>query len=812
MNDPFDPYVSFELDSTFSTGSKETVTFEIMYQGSATSGTLYYKAGSNSGVAYSETQRVNFGIIPDGAYHRVVLSINGLTGKTLRGIRIDINDGAAGDTFSVRDMKVIQLKGSKNTDFALEHTLHTYSDKVNSDVRLLFSKASSAYSSFGYEYRIPVSTVDALVFEDAAGVKTDAAAFSGNKIYYIGFSIRGAGMLGFVGCSDGASFASLAVENSCYVLKFYVNIAGSHANASSVNFGHRIYTSAGKDFEGLANASYEERNPLAVTVSQINTYSNLAYSGYDPASGAYVFTVNSTGFNEAYYYRPNAYYGGTITFKSNGARRNVYVRIESTSGQLEGGILLDENMVVMPIAPEICKNFDGEKEEKFYDPNDTAYGNTYYPMAVPAEGDFTHTVLNLYQNWGIFAQKQLSSIQFHIGYYHLSTGVTESNCIAPYFVYNRDGWTLPDFRGASGNMWAGQPQFDSVGRVRFMTHINPATSSDVTRNEYTGALIRASGPSYADIDYSYTYGDSNGATKMTYTLRHVEFPQNDENRTYYTLDAVVTEDFTVSRDDFALFGFDGRFALLRNIAYKNSGGTVSTVTKSNSASNNFTTYTLAKNTPFVTLYNYTQPTSSGESMANFAFIVKNYSFVIGGQQADDALCLKERVLRTGSWGNYKYLNLTEIGIDRSSISFKAGDTLHMEFVLLPYGVPNQTHYNNVTYVIEDTVNNPWRIASAEKGTVVEDEWLAIVKADGDEAIFTVTGSRNANAVRVDGFSRLVRPVIEEYVDGQWVTYDTTVFSFDGYDSHYDAETDTFGYSFIVNMSSPTAQRTFRVRG
>ncbi|MBO6061608.1 MAG: hypothetical protein J6P98_05795, partial [Clostridia bacterium] len=35
----------------------------------------------------------------------------------------------------------------------------------------------------------------------------------------------------------------------------------------------------------------------------------------------------------------------------------------------------------------------------------------------------------------------------------------------------------------------------------------------------------------------------------------------------------------------------------------------------------------------------------------------------------------------------------------------------------------------------------------------------------DEAEFTVTGSRNANVVRVDGFSRLARPVIEEYVNG-----------------------------------------------
>ena len=807
VSDPTDPYVCFELNSTISTGNKETVTFEIRYLGEATSGSLYYRFGNDG---YSESRRLTFGIIPDGEYHRVVVSIDGFTSKTLSGIRLDINDGVRGDVFSVRDMKVIQLKGSKNSSFALEHTLHTYSDKVNSEVRLLFNSAASGYSKFGYEYRVPVSSVEALVFEDSSGVKTDAAAFTGSKLYYVGFSIRGAGTLGFIGNSDSSSLASLTVENNCYVVRYYVDVSGSHSSGSSVSFGHRVFTSAEKDLAGVARASYEERNPLQVEVRQVNTYSDLAYTGYDPNSGAYVFTVNSTDFNTAYYYRPNAYYGGAVTFKSDGTRRTVYVRVESTSGQLEGGILLDENNVVLPIAPEICKNFDGEKEEPFYDPNDTAYGNTYYPMAVPAEGDITHTMFNLYQNWGIFAQKQLSSIQFHIGYYHLSTGVTESNCIAPYFVYNRDGWTLPDFRGASGNMWSGQPQFDSVGRVRFMTHVVPTTTSDVTKNEYTGALIRASGPSYADIDYSYTYGDSSGVTRMTYTLRHVEFPQNDENRTYYTLDAVVTEDFSVSRNDFALFSFDGRFQLLKSISYKNSSGGVSTVTKRNSASSTFSTYTLAADSPFVTLYNYSATSSSGEGMANFAFIVKDYSFVIGGLPANDSLCLKERVLSSGSFGNRKYLNLVEIGIDRSTIEFKAGDTLHMEFVLLPYGVPDQTNYENVTYVIQDTVANPWRVTAVEKGTIVEDEWLAIVKAAGNEAVFTVSGSRNANAVRIDGFTRLSRPVIEEYVGGQWIKYNTSALSYDGYTTHYDGATDTFGYSFIVNMEDPTDQRTFRV--
>ena len=796
INDPADPYVSFSLMST-SVGSKDSLTFEFAYTGVASRGKLYY----NTGNGYNEAQSCEFDIFPGGSFNRVVLRVPGITNQRLRGIRVDVNDGRAGDTFSIRGMKIIALRSSEAANVAFEQTFHSYSDKLNSEIRLLFSGETSAYSRFGYEYRIPSSSVSEIVFEDSAGVKNNVGYFAGDRLYYVGFDITGAGMLGFVAAEDGHTRASFTYEDGYYVVRFFVDVSGNHKAGTDVSFGHRIYTADTKDFEGLARASYEERHPLNVSIEQINGYSDFGYNGYDPVSGAYVFRVNGTSFNEAFFNNPNNYYGGRIVFGSDGTERKVYVRSEGYSGSLEGAVILDGDDMLLPVAAEVCKNFTGEFEERFYDPNDTGYGNTYYPVVVPAEGGFTHTMLNLYQNWGLFRQKQLSSIQFHIGYYHLSTGVTESNCIAPYFVYSQDGWTLPDFRGCSGIMWSTQPQYASVGRPRFMTPYG------TTRNEYTGSLIRSSGPAYADMDYSYTYADSTGAVKMNYTLRHVEFPQSDENRTYYTLTATVTQDFSISGSSFTLFSFDGRSDIFRRISYTNTSGTVSTISPSTTSNTNFSTYVLARNAPFVTLYNFAGEADPSAGIENFGFIVKDYSFVIGGQPADVNLCLREK---TGTDG--RKLNFIEIGINMGTINFRAGDTLKMDFVLLPYGAANQNNYDNVTAVVADSVTSPWRFASVTKGTAVADDWLAIVRAAADEAEFTVTGSRNANVVRVDGFSRLARPVIEEYVNGRWVPYNVAFAGYDGYQVTYDGATDTYGYAFVVMMDNPAQQRTFRVRG
>ncbi len=150
------------------------------------------------------------------------------------------------------------------------------------------------------------------------------------------------------------------------------------------------------------------------------------------------------------------------------------------------------------------------------------------------------STVNLYQNWGDFPLKQISSIQFIAPYYHLSTGSTETNCIAPYYVFGKDHWMLPDFRAMSAPLWEGQPQHASVGRLYFLRY-TPADGHTVG-SESVYNIIDAYGPTYSDIGMNYISDDG----KISVDYRHLEFQQWDENRTYYTIELTVndTEDMT----------------------------------------------------------------------------------------------------------------------------------------------------------------------------------------------------------------------------------------------------------------------------
>ena len=87
--------------------------------------------------------------------------------------------------------------------------------------------------------------------------------------------------------------------------------------------------------------------------------------------------------------------------------------------------------------------------------------------------------------------------------------------------------------------------------------------------------------------------------------------------------------------------------------------------------------------------------------------------------------------------------------------------------------------------------------------------MAIITAVNNQAEFTLSGSRNLNAVRINGFTGDKKPVIEELVDGSWVVYDTSVEAFDGYAAHYN-EDNTYGFSYVVDMGEDGAARTFRI--
>ena len=777
-----------------------SICFQLKYSGSAKKGYINIKTANYSGLSdYQESNKRSFTIDPSGEEQIITVYfsvLDGYSSAEISGIMFEFEDAKKGDAFEITEVKFGKAKTDTSIPCGFEHTIHAYSDRMISETRILYDKKLSNLSEMGFCYKIPVSGVKKLQFENASGIFYTFEDYNDEDAYYIGFETDEGGIFGIIAENDGVTKLRLEKKNGCYVLSVYADISGEHRSGQDFSFGHRIFIEEGSSFENLSYEAYNERNPLEMKViSQEYEKSGFTYCGYDTKTGSYNFSVDGMNFNVAYQNANNRYYGGQIEIKGDGRKRSFFIFSHGLNGCLEAAAILDENKNMLPISPEVCKNFVGEYEEKYYDPDDTQYGNTIYPLMISDNGTHVHTMLNLYQKWGNFDLKQLSSISFHIGYYHLSTGTTESNCIAPYFVYGRDGWTLPDFRGCSGTMWGGQPQFNSVGRLRFMSVTDEEGSNEA---EYVSSNIESTGPVYADIEYSYDLLD--GA--ISYTLRHVEFPQKDENRTYYTLTAVVNKNITINnaRENLTLFSFDPRYSFMKSASYKDSNGETAYFDNGSISDGETVITKLSKDSPFVSLYNF-----EDEGIENFGFIVKNYNITIGGSNYNGCLVMRNSVFYDGS----TKLNLLEIGIDRDTVKFKKGDTIQMTFILLPYGVENQTNDDNVHYVIEDSVENPWKIKSVTTGELVEDSYLARVKCLDDVAEFTVTGGRNYNSVRVDGFTKLIRPKIQELVDGEWVDYDYNVTEYDGYQVNY-TEDGYFSYSFVVYMEDPSEERTFRV--
>ena len=97
------------------------------------------------------------------------------------------------------------------------------------------------------------------------------------------------------------------------------------------------------------------------------------------------------------------------------------------------------------------------------------------------------------------------------------------------------------------------------------------------------------------------------------------------------------------------------------------------------------------------------------------------------------------------------------------------------------------------------------------GTLLPDVYMPLITAENQTAEFTLSGADNRMTVRVFGFEGYEKPIIEEYVNGAWVAYDTASEKnkYDGYMVHYDGD-GTYSFSFVVDMSGDVT-RTFRVK-
>ena len=685
--------------------------------------------------------------------------------------------------------------------FSIDRTFHIYSDKLNLVQHLTTTGGTATgLAGYGQIYELDASRVLSLVIKDANGIHTSLEGVDFDTCEYVGFDVERAGVIGFILLPYEANEGKLTVtlKDGIYTVDQHID---NDTNAvypihSHVYFGMRMYTQADHDLEAFAKEAECERHPLT-DLGITKRVDGATYFGYDALRGAYRFDVNGGDFSNNYYNNPNQVFTVNASITSDTFDRNIYVYTHTGSGCLESAVILDQNKTLLPIPLEVTKNFCGEGEDGFYLPGDVAYGETFFPITLKAGETKEFSVLNLYQNWGNYPLKQLSSIQFVAPYYHLSTGVTETNCIAPSFVYGKDNWLLPDFRAMSAPLWAAQPQHTAIGQL-FVVRYDTADRVTANLENYHND-IASYGPVYADVTMDYLAQD--GAIHVSY--RHVEMPQTDENRTYYSLRIDVLEDvsFKDFKSDFSLFCFNGRFPKFNKLGYLDENNQHQVIDLGIATAKKYDRFfKLGDEYPF---FDYYEPLA--DDAVNFALIVKDFHIIINGEAFTGGFLMRDRY--DGS------LNFGDLTLDLGEVTLKAGDCIYVDYILLPWGYVDSQNDDNVLKVRQDSCIDPYTVM-AEVGSVVEDAYIPQVRVNENQVTtFTLTGGDNNGVVRVYGLTNYQRPTIEELVDGVWVPYtDSTNRDYDGYAVYAD-EDGTYSVAFVVSMTdAPEGGRTFRVTG
>ena len=807
----------------------------------------FYIAGGRG--EYSADQRVDFNVKNDGEYHtyRIPLYTGADYTGTLTGLRLDISGNGA--KYEISGIRILGID-AENTPSALSlcRSWNVYSDKMYQVIQIAATAETSEIANIGIQTEIPKDKVNKLIIKDASEeLHTSLEGVDWSTVEYVGFDIVDAGIFGFILPFDGkGGTINVKLDNGVYVvdqimtpkngtiipsrtdfneeMQYYNWVAGGNVN--DFYMGSRVYTDESHDFAEFLEEAYLERNPLKKSNFKVYEESSdsAKYIGYDSLRGIYRFNMASGTFNDSFYKNPGKHYRASFAIHGDNYNRTIYVMTYSSTGQLECAALLDKGDVMIPVPLEVGKNFSEQHGERgLFNLDDAPYNEVIFPLVINAKEKYEYTVLNLYQNWGNYPLKQLSWIQFFSPYYHLSTGVTETNCILPWMFTNYTRYdTLPDHRAMSAPLWDDQPQHTSAGAHDWLRYVD-ADGNEV-RWENRWNTIDSYGPTYADVKMDYITND--GKMKVSYT--HTEMPQTDENRTFYEMTYEVLEDITINNfvTDFQFYKVNPNDpGLYQKVGYLNEENKC-VVTDAN-LTETPVKYVLGDNCPYFSFFDMDNCVRD-TGYVNLAFLVYNSEFIIGGEKTEPNFAIV-------NYGDTVYITLN---IEEKT-TLKAGDKFTINAILLPWGsqlledgkvdeaagnfeytmtLPDGTQYmdKNVRDVRENTILNPLKAIAGENASVIESVFVPKVKTtNGESAEFTLTGGFNNVAVRVYGFNKMTVPVIYEKVNGEWQKYEVSSrndekhpHAYDGYTVHYDGD-GTYSYSFVTTMDG-TNDRTFKI--
>ena len=777
---------------------------------------------------------LSFDTVNDGEYHTYYVYLGNVTNNTgeLTELRLDFSMSYAtgGSTVSISSIKAVKADVKGAPEFlGVARVFHTYSDKLHGELQFAAAKDTSNIAEVGMITHVSADTVDKIIIKDTNGLHSSLDEVDADSIEYAGFDIKGVGIFGYILPKDCKDKLTITLDDGVYVITQSAapgdnTIKKSEKgteNANDLYMGQRIYTDKNHDFDAFILEATIEREPLGAKNFTVETEKSTSaeYLGYDPIRGCYTFSLAGTTFSSAYFEYPNKHFKLNFTVKGDKYDRTLYIMATTSPyGHLEGSMILDSNDMLLPVPVQVSKNFLGDGEANLYNIDDKAYGESIFPLRLEARGQSTYTLLDLYQNWGSYPLKQLSSVQYFVPYYHLSTGVTETNCLKPWYYTSiaRDHWNLPDHRAWSAPFWhtipghsgGAQPQHTLGGAHYFLEYKDAEGNRIITEN--TKNTIISSGPSYAELISDYISDD--GKISVSYT--HIEMPQTDENRTYYQIRYEILEDLEIEnfKTDFSFYAVMDQIGKMgyTQIGYLDENNESQVVSISNT--NKDTYYTLGDQCPYISYFK--NPKSN--DYVNVSFLIYQSSFTVGGESIDPRFVLVDR-------GNddMKKIALT---LDLGKVSLKAGDSFTINAILMPWGsqlsdYSGEEPDKNVRDVRKNSLLDPFRGEAIADCEVEESVFLPTFRTtNGKSATFKISGGENNVSIRINGFNKLTAPKIYEQIDGEWQEYVVSSKNtpdkngyfhyYDGYGAYYNGD-GTFSYSFVTTITDG-AEHIFKI--
>ena len=786
----------------------------------AVKGILFIAAGASS--SFTSSQSTSISMIADGEFHTYYIRLDNIPDykDQVTKIRIDL-DGNVGDQFSIKSIKAAKADTNGAPELAFCRTFNTFTDKNIQILQVSARKDTNNIEKIGMVTKIQADTVEKLIVKDENGTHNSLEAVDWTTAEYVGFDIKNVGIFGYILLNDATS-GSITVElnNGAYIItqsrapasNSLTVPTSTDKNANDFYMGQRIYTDENHDFATFIIEAECERNPIPSENIVVNTGLSTegVYVGYNALRGVYEFSLEDSGFNSAYFSEQNKHFNVSFSITGDNYDRVIYMMAAVQSGELECAAVLDKKQTLLPVPVEVCKNFS-DGDYSIHQVVDTTWSETFFPIPVNKSQETYITLLHLYQNWGRFPLKQLSSIKFGCPYYHLSTGVTETNCILPWLTTSgrrTPNAMLPDHRAMSAPLWGNQPQHTSGGSHGFIEYVD-------FDGKYNGAeciknTITSYGPTYAEVIMDYISDD--GKIKISYT--HMEMPQTDENRGYYTISYEFLEDisFNMFKDDFTIYSVEPKPSVTyQNIGYLNDKNESKVILSNTKDKAKY--YVLGDNCPYFSYFR-DDDCSATDGYVNLAFLILNSDIIINGESASPSFIISDL--------NKKI----RLSLNLEDVTFKAGDKIVLNAIIMPWG-SQLTDYDaedkapdqNVRDVRENSLLNPLTAFAINNCKVIESAFLPHLRTtNGTSAEFTVSGGNNNCTIKIDGFTQLTIPTVYELIEGGWERYnlssryypDKTDNSnrYDGYAVTYEKD-GFFSYSFVIEMDNGE-NRTFKI--